>query len=473
MDVKWKWISLLAVLLLICDFYFTFEQYHHTKMDGDFKGIVIPAEACVPVLSDPVGLNVLANQEKVHAAGRFLCHWMEKNWSDTVILMLQRCGVQPVDSLYLSSGLFAFLMHIFLLFMLLKFLNVDCRNVFLLMPVVVLLNSLFFYGDYYVTFGLIDHAITYVFFYAFPIALLLLGVYPFYKKLVDPFYSIHFVQYLVSYLLILPLAFSGPLVKPMIFIFVLLLGIFLFEKLWKVGWRTWIQNYGYIICFAAILTIVSVYGYYISTFNAESADPLPLSDRYVALFYGIQRYVKASNSFWLLMIFIAINSFLIFVADLLFFKKYIRIICWVFSFSVLYLLLLPLGGYRAYRPDIVRYDTFMPVTLAVYFLLIKGCIFLYKNYHVKRNLFYAMALLVVALFFMKKDIAFKMEYKCEREHLDRIYNAMDTTIILKTNCNVLCWENQELIKETIQKEINVILNRYHIKKDYQTIQYVE
>jgi hypothetical protein len=46
-------------------------------------------------------------------------------------------------------------------------------------------------------------------------------------------------------------------------------------------------------------------------------------------------------------------------------KKMIRILMWIGIFTFMYIMLLPFGGYRPYRPRIIRYDTFMPVTIAL------------------------------------------------------------------------------------------------------------
>ncbi len=54
----------------------------------------------------------------------------------------------------------------------------------------------------------------------------------------------------------------------------------------------------------------------------------------------------------------------------------IRLFNWILIFTLVYILLLPLGGFRWYRPNAIRYDTFIPVTLAFVFMFARSSYYL-------------------------------------------------------------------------------------------------
>lgn len=51
---------------------------------------------------------------------------------------------------------------------------------------------------------------------------------------------------------------------------------------------------------------------------------------------------------------------------------------WIGAFSIVYILLLPLRGYREYRDLILRYDTIMPITLALMVIMAASAVHILK-----------------------------------------------------------------------------------------------
>lgn len=64
----------------------------------------------------------------------------------------------------------------------------------------------------------------------------------------------------------------------------------------------------------------------------------------------------------------------------------INLFKWIGVFSLFYILLLPLGGYRDYRPNVLRHDTILPITLSLIFVLVKQLFILSINSQNNRDI---------------------------------------------------------------------------------------
>ena len=108
-------------------------------------------------------------------------------------------------------------------------------------------------------------------------------------------------------------------------------------------------------------------------------------------------------------------------------------------FSVLFILLLPLGGYREYRPDVIRQDTMLPVLFCLLFgfglsafrLLRAGAGVFRKRYAV-----FTVALL---LLFTLADAVLPGENRCEKAALETIARSSEPVVRLPNDCLVLSW----------------------------------
>jgi hypothetical protein len=84
-------------------------------------------------------------------------------------------------------------------------------------------------------------------------------------------------------------------------------------------------------------------------------------------------------------------------------KRILQLYKWVGIFAVLYILLLPFGGYRIYRPYIIRYDTVIPVTIALLFIYGLSTLFLMKSLASKTRYVYISGVIVFLLIFKIAD----------------------------------------------------------------------
>jgi hypothetical protein len=94
-----------ALLFLLFDIQYSVLQYTKAPIDGDFANIVLPDENYKQILKDPMGINMLVNQEKHPATNRFTAHFVMKSYFDNVPFWFQKI-VSPIDSLYASITFF-------------------------------------------------------------------------------------------------------------------------------------------------------------------------------------------------------------------------------------------------------------------------------------------------------------------------------------------------------------------------------
>jgi hypothetical protein len=162
------------------------------------------------------------------------------------------------------------------------------------------------------------------------------------------------------------LAFSGPLIQPCVALLgVLLVVVQLVRRNRLLVHRRLIPGLG-------SLGVLSAWGMYLSQFNSESVTAVTVGTRYKLLRHGLFEVLIRPSSPWLLLL-LAIG--LLFRFGIRPAKPEIRRVLKVhlgfsFSFGALWLGLLPLGGYRNYRPFILSSVTLLPVTLIAVYLFV-------------------------------------------------------------------------------------------------------
>jgi hypothetical protein len=117
----------------------------------------------------------------------------------------------------------------------------------------------------------------------------------------------------------------------------------------------------------------------------------------------------------------------------------LHILKWIAIFSAIYTILLPFGGYREYRPYIIRWDTFMPVNLCLFYFYGKSTLFIINQYSSKHKVVYSAAIVCILLVFTVAD---KTDYNastCEKESLKIIAKSPEKIVQLDTGCSIMAW----------------------------------
>ena len=446
----------LFISLFGFDLVYSYQQHLAQNIDGDFAESVLPMDYIQTLWDSPLGAKAILEGERYHNPNRFFSHFSYYQWFDKVPkLFRQFCT--PVDSIYQSAALFKILVQIGLIVCIAGISSRSCswrKNSFLI--AVVLLFPLFQTNGYQGHIGVIDRAITYVFFYAFPLLLLCLYVWP---VLVSYLKREAFAPSLLMLVLVWPfsliICLSGPLNPAVILVLVLLIGLdYLRKGIWP--WR--IPKA--VVLYLIPATLMSLYSLYLGQFNSASlVEEISLLDLYSKLPSGFIKQFTQKLAFPMLFLVLIINYILLRRQE----EKGIRqninikaIYNVIIIFSMMYILLLPLGGYRIYRPYILRYDTIMPVTLALMFLYVYGSKRLLHSLRGYSRVFYSVFLFLILCAFTFSDQLEADRNDCQKELLNQLAKSEQEQLVLSGDCLVLSWEkiSEESDSEAICKTLH-------------------
>ena len=101
-----------------------------------------------------------------------------------------------------------------------------------------------------------------------------------------------------------------------------------------------------------------------------------------------------------------------------------------------------------YRPNILRYDTIMPITIALIFMFGISSLFLIKNMSKNKKQWYLPILMGVLLIFTYADDPGFDNNNCEKEALKVIAASQEKVVALQNDCRVLGWKRIDNPKES-------------------------
>lgn len=475
--MKVSFYKIILGFLLLLELGYSFVQYQHQTFDGDVVPIVLPIAHYQPILEQPFG--VLAIRDGVSYAGpnRFFLHFSMYHYFRKMPIFLQNF-VSPIGSIYLAASIFKLFVHSLLLCLLAVYVRAcfsPARYTFLWAA--VLIAPLFQTTQFNLYMGLISPAVTYTFAYGFFFAFLLLFFLPFHQKAMGQVAIIkkwNIITYALWAFLAFFVAFSSPLIPAVGLLVCPVLVLYFFYK----------KKLGHIIALPKPLiflfswfVLLCLYSFYLGTFNAENSDVMSIAERYQRLGIGIFRQLTTKIGFPLLMFFLLLNYGLIqyikrrtkpvYQAGLI--VKIQGLFKWIAIFSCLYILLLPLGGYRYYRPYILRSDTLIPVLLALYFLFGLSSLFLLKYFYHIRQKTYSFVLLVLLSFFTIADEPNFGKNACEKTALQQIAQSTQNVVLLEEDCSVLAWKTT--IVPSFSKDIATMLLYWNIIEEERLFYY--
>lgn len=443
----------LLVVFVLVNLASTYWQSYQLPLDGDLIPVVLPAPQYSHVLHDPFGWSVLTEHKSYPATNRFFAHATMFLYWHKVPLLLQAV-MDPISSLYATSALFTTLTVVLIVFALAAYIRLSGaggKGAYSLWIAAALLIPMFQTYGFYEQMGIVNNAITYTSFYAFPTALLLVLLWPFYKAAHEqrPL-RLRPLQVLLLVLLMVVIAFNGPI--PVAIIAIVLAGIGCYWLWQKLGTsprqltltlapNNWLSGQG--ILLLVVLASLCLYSLYIGRNNSENAHSHTLSELYELLPKGIDQQLMLDWGLRLLLAVLAINllliSFLIPASPER--HRILRIMGLITLFILVYVALLPFGGYRPYRPLLVRNDSILPVLLgfifayglSTYFLLFQLRGFIFGGYLV------AVLLLSATFIYVDKTTGAPRNNGCEQWALDQMSQSTEPVVNLSNYCYVLTW----------------------------------
>lgn len=463
-------LSIILMLFLICDLAYSFRQHLSQPLDGDLPWNVVPADEVKPILADPLGLSVITRNAVYPNPNRYFCHITIKSWYEIVPVGLQRF-ISPVDSVYLASAIFKILIQALFIFLLAVAISGTFHVFNIDFLIAAILVTPFFQTEGYQSYmGIIDSAPTYVFFYAMPLALLMILMLPFHLK----FYHRKPNPPLKWYLLLgIPLAvvvcFSGPLNPGVILVssFVYFVGSWL--ENYRVQPRTnifrrWANSIIRIptvfwYCLLPV-SLLSLYSLYLGSFNSNNIS-VPILSLYSKLPAGIANLFFTKLGYPVLFFILATNFLLVKrTHDTVQGRKIIQLFTGLGLFALIYILLLPMGGYRENRPNIIRYDTFMPVLIGMIFVAGLSTLFLFKALERKSLNWYIPLIAGVLVLFTLNDQPLFHKADSQKSALRQIAESPSDTIGLAPDCNLIYWG--KLHKPEDSKLVSRMLTKWRI-----------
>ncbi|SHE97499.1 hypothetical protein SAMN05444274_103138 [Mariniphaga anaerophila] len=444
-----RWIQTLFILFLLADLSFSFVQHYNTPLYGDLENGILPDKDVRSIFDDPFGFEKIITGEKGVNPNRFFSHYFFSEYFKNVPLWLQHF-VSPISSAYLSCAIIKVIVQVFFIFFLSAFISgktkIFSRE---FITAAVIITPLFQVYGYWSRMGIIDQSIAYNFFYSIPIVALMLFLSPVFnhvirnKKIRNTAYL-----YLVPLIIILP--FSGPLIPALIVIITFLVLIYYWRQSGVGSYLKKVPSVMYIVLIPASLwSLYSlVLGFYDSNYQSET---IPVLARFLKLPEGIFSQLFHSLGIPLLLTTIAINIFLIRKLNPQESVKFINVFKWIGVFAFIYIILLPFGGYRPYRARIIRYDTILPVTVALMFYFGATTYYLINNLKERRKARYYTFIVLVLAIFTFSDTKGIGKNRCERMALKKIATSQDSVVAISNNCYVMSWSNNFDYKKSDKK----------------------
>jgi len=461
------------ILFILFEIVFTFKRHFYFPVDGDLPAIVLPDKSYQAVLKDPFGMNVLLHDSIYSAPNRFFTHWSMWIYFNHVPQALQ-AFTSPVNSIYYSCTLAKTLIQFFIIFLFAVYMT-GKKNIFHFdnLLAVSLIIPFFQIFGYNIAMGIIDHSISYTFFYAYALSFIILFFLPYYLMW---FYDKPIDRYNIILLILLSvwLSLNGPLDAPLILIIcpiILVISFFSESKLRKNQNGSFhpgeiIKRIPYDVSLVFSFAILCcLYSFYLGKNNSENLwATIPLLERYARLPYGLYQQFTIKLGPPLLLFMCLVNAWIVKIK----FKdsqakKLLKMLKWFGIMSVIYILLLPLGGYRSYRPYIIRMDTIMPVILFMILYYGITTMFILKQTAFNGKKIYIAAVTALALIFLNADSSMHKYNVCERKSLDAFSASTEKVVLLNAECSVLSWE--KISDPQVSETRTELLYRWNVTKE--------
>jgi hypothetical protein len=473
-------LNYILILLVVADLVFSFVQHKQLALDGDMAGIIVPSKSYETVLHDPFGMNVLLYDSVYAAPNRYFIHAIMKAYFTEVPKLFQGF-IEPIESVYIAAALIKTIIQTSLLLLITAFvcltLKTRFRDYFLVM---IILSPLFQTFGYHGYMGIIDHSITYTFFYGLSSVFALAHFLIWYKNFISSEKRISPISLIISVFLIIIIGFSGPL-NPAVMILgnICLLLAWLMKKSenekFDLTPENLIKRIKQIPLTVLLITVfamvVSLISFYIGRNNSENLwQNISIAERYLKLPAGLFYQFTTKPGPALLLLVIILNTIWINrLPNSENRSRIIRIIRWTTIFAVIFILLLPLGGYREYRPNIIRRDSIQPVLLVLLFLFTLTNYYLLKEFSGRSKKIFIVFGSAIIMIFTFADAQLPQHNACEKEALQQLSKSDANLVMLQSDCTVVSWNK---ITNPTDSELNVKLLQLWgiVKKEIQYYQ---
>ncbi|RZK44565.1 MAG: hypothetical protein EOO59_21775, partial [Hymenobacter sp.] len=298
--------------------------------------------------------------------------------------------------------------------------------------------------------SVVDNSFTYNFFYAIPVLLLLVLLWPLYRAARQRLpLRVGAPQLVAMLLLIVVLALSGPIIAGVVL--VLGLGVCLHLALARQRWRRpagqWLAGLPWQAGLVwGWLGVLCLYSLYIGRHNTENLMATkPLGERYWLMPQGVWEELTSKLGLPLLVLGCLANGQLIrrLLPPSAEGQRIGLVLRYLGGFALVYVVLLPLGGYRNYRPLILRHDSIVPITVALIGFYGLSATYLLTRLRGSAQRWYVLGVVAIAFIFTNSDrkVVPNNNNARERRALALLARADTGPVVqLPEECTVMSWE---------------------------------
>jgi hypothetical protein len=457
--MKKKILYAIILAFILFDLSYSFKQYRGATLDGDIAESVLPYHDVQKTFDDPIGIKTIINNDKHLGTNRFFSHYfLHKTFREIPLLLQNFCN--PINSVYYTSAIAKLGMQITILLLLAVIITGNFRIFSLKFILIAAIILPFFQTNgwlFVCKIGIIDRSITYCFFYALPLIFVLLYYLPIFLELLhNKKIKMNWILIVLWTVFAIISCFSGPLNSPIILITNLILLGYLFIKNWKTNG---IQSFPTKVfttikkidrrmyLFLIPISVFALYSTFLGTYiNAYEEIKPSLKELYLLLPKGIWNIFFNSISYSIIL-FLLVTNYLIIRLKYKNSEQYEKVMSlykFLIIFSIIYILLLPFGGYRPYRPLILRYDTILPITIFSIITICYAIQFILRQLRSKKwthklKIPYCLGISLILLFFVYKDQIYIFN-ECEKASLYVISNSTEDVVALDNDCSVAAWD---------------------------------
>ncbi|MCR5887599.1 hypothetical protein LRS06_07375 [Hymenobacter sp. J193] len=452
MKQRFSWVGWLLVFFVLLDLTYSFRQYYQIPLDGDLSSIALPGPSNSPVLTSPLGIRAWRNQEYYLGPNRYFAYAFTGLYFHHVPRWLQ-VVFSPIDSVYVACALLKALAQAALVYLLGIMATGTWRltrpRLWLAMALV---TPIFQVKGYAEEMAVVDWCISYASFYAVPVIWLLVYLLPFHlaawfgRPLLPGTWWV-----LLWLLLAVVLALSGPLIPALLLLLAPSLMLRLLVRGWQQSkeqaswpgrfrqalaatpWRVWLV--------LGFTVLMGLYSLYVGQYNIENtSSELAVKERYEKLWMGIYYELAGGLGVPVLLLVAVVNHYFLRALPLTPERRRLLVLGnWVFVLALVYLALLPLGGYRGYRPNVIRRDTLIPITLGLTFFFAISAVYLVRHLAGRWRAAYGAMLALFVFIYTNSDRPLDDAKTCERAALEYLQNSRETVTLLPYPCAIMAW----------------------------------
>ena len=446
-----KIIKVSLLLFILLALWHSFRQFSVMKLDGDIAESVLPYAGVQKTFDDPTGIKTIINNDPHSGPNRFFSHYfLHKTFREIPLLLQNFCD--PIESVYYTAAIAKLAMLIMLVFLLAVIITGGCRIASLKFLITTIILLPLPHG-----IGIIDKSVSYSFFYAFPLVFLLLYYIPiFFNLLHDKTIKMNWILIVLWSIFAVISCFSGPLNSPVILITNAILFFYLFHQHWQTNndkslyqktlhaIKTIRRRY---YLFLIPISVIALYSTFLGTYTNVYPDlQSSVKNLYLLLPEGIWKILTTTGSYSIMLLLLILNYFMVILPykNEPQSKKILGLYRFLIAFSSFYILLLPFGGYRPYRPLLLRHDTILPVTILLIITVVYTFLFVLKHLKTEKRHYYLkpvyLAIVLLFFIFFAGRNMVRTFNDCEKSSLYAISQSKEDVVVLYNDCSVIGWE---------------------------------